>query len=79
MGDPFQMVVLIVLISVGFGVLDSHLKRKAKLEKNRPNISDLDIERMKSEINSLKARVEVLERITTDSDRTLREEISRLA
>lgn len=74
---PFEMVVLIVAISVGAGVITNYLK----LKENRRNDgeADLEIQRMQADIDRLKERVRVLEKITTDADTRLREEISRLA
>lgn len=75
--SPFTMVVLIVLIAVGSGVLNNYLKLRANREDDRA--SDADIARMEADIARLKERVRVLEKITTDGDQRLREEISRLA
>ena len=69
---PFSMVVMIVLIAVGAGVVKTWLETRAN--------SGADAEtRIRMEVLHLRDRVKVLEKITTDGDRTLREEISRLA
>jgi len=75
--SPFTMVVMIVLISVGAGVVNNYLKTKANTRVD----ADLDDElhKMRVEVDQLRERVRVLETIATDKDRTLRDEISRLA
>ena len=75
--DPFQMVVVIVLISVGAGVINNYIKSK----HNRANdlASEAEFEKMANEVSRLKERVRVLEKIVTDGDQRLPEEISRLA
>ena len=73
----FEMVVLIVAISVGGGVYQNHMKLKAN--RRNDGESDAQIAQMQGEIDHLKARMRVLEKITTDADTQLREEISRLA
>ena len=75
--DPFSMVVAIVLISVGAGVINNYLKLRTNHASDATN--GQDIARMQSDIDQLTHRIAVLERIVTDRDRTLSEEISRLA
>lgn len=75
--DPFQMVVIIVLISVGAGTINNYLKMKHNRAADMA--SDAAFERMSDEVARLKERVRVLEKIVTDGDQRLREEISRLA
>lgn len=77
MDSPFTMIVLIVLISVGAGVVNNYLKLKAKHAKD--DVSEAEVHRMKADIDRLTERVRVLEKIATDGDSRLREEISRLA
>ncbi|MEE2930399.1 MAG: hypothetical protein VX599_06765 [Pseudomonadota bacterium] len=75
--SPFTMVVLIVLIAVGSGVIKTWLETRSNStadEETRLRMEDLE-----REVLRLRDRVKVLEKITTDSDKTLREEISRLA
>jgi Mg2+ and Co2+ transporter CorA len=75
--SPFTMVVLIVLIAVGSGVIKTWLETRSNAtadEETRLRMEDLE-----REVLRLRDRVKVLEKITTDSDKTLREEISRLA
>lgn len=75
--DPFQMVVIIVLISVGAGVLKNYFKMKQNQQADAA--SEKDVLRMQADIDRLKERVHVLEKIVTDNDRQLAEEIRKLA
>lgn len=75
--DPFQMVVIIVLISVGAGVLKNYFKMKENQQADAA--SDRDVQLVKADIERLKERVHVLEKIVTDNDRQLAEEIRKLA
>ena len=75
--SPFTMVVLIVLIAVGAGVIKTWIETRANStadEETRLRMEDLE-----REVLRLRDRVKVLEKITTDGDNRLREEISRLA
>ena len=75
--SPFTMVVLIVLIAVGSGVIKTWLETRSNStadEETRLRMEDLE-----REVLRLRDRVKVLEKITTDSDKSLRDEISRLA
>lgn len=78
---PFEMVVAIVLIGAIAGVVNN--KHKARADRRASHDADLatshDVARMQVEIERLQERVRVLEKITTDSDRQLSEEIRRLA
>ncbi len=75
--DPFQMVVLIVAISVGAGVYQTYLKTKANSRADET--TQADVTAMRDEIGKLKERVRVLEAIVTDKDHVLAEEIRKLA
>ena len=75
--SPFTMVVVIVLITVGAGVVNNYLKMKAGREEDAA--SQDEIETMRRDIDRLTERVRVLETIATDKDERLREEIRRLA
>lgn len=74
--DPFQMVVIIVLISVGAGVINNYLKMKAN--RTDDAASDTELTRVMGEVDRLKERVRVLEKIVTDNERQLAEDIRRL-
>lgn len=74
--DPFQMVVLIVAISVGAGVYQTYLKTRANSASDVTTQADLAA--MRDEVSRLKERVRVLEAIVTDRDHALAEEIRKL-
>lgn len=74
--DPFQMVVLIVAISVGAGVYQTYLKTRANSASDVTTQADLAA--MRDEVSRLKERVRVLEAIVTDRDHVLAEEIRKL-
>ena len=75
--NPFEMVVIIVLISVGAGVLKNYFQMKQNRQADVA--SEQDVARMRAEVDRLKERVHVLEKIVTDNDRQLAEEIRKLA
>jgi len=75
--DPIVMVVLIVLISVGAGVVNNYLKLKANAKSDKG--ADEEIRRVLGEVDRLKERVRVLEKIVTDQERQLSDEIRKLA
>lgn len=77
MDDPFTMVVLIVLISVGAGVINNYVKMKHQSAETNSN--DADIHRMQADIDRLTERVRVLEKLATDEERGLRDEFKKLA
>ena len=74
---PFIMIVLIVLISVGAGVINNYIKMKNAQTERSAN--DVDIDRMQAQVDQLTERVRVLEKLATDDERGLREEFKRLA
>ncbi len=75
--NPFEMVVIIVLISVGAGVLKNYFQMKQNRQADAA--SEQDLARMRAEVDRLKERVHVLEKIVTDNDRQLADEIRKLA
>lgn len=75
--SPFTMVVLIVLIAVGAGVLKTWMETRENSAMDEE--TKLRMEDLEREVLRLRDRVKVLEKITTDSDKHLSEEISRLA
>jgi hypothetical protein len=66
--NPFEMVVLIILIVTIGKVFSS--RRDARLGKPGRDIiqADPDAARMREEVKMLKERIAVLERITTDNN-----------
>lgn len=79
-GDPFTMVVLIVLIVTVAGVL----KARYGIRKDRHGNEvfaprdDAEAARLREEMARLKDRVAVLERIATDKNHLLEQEIEAL-
>jgi len=75
------MVVLIVFISVGFGVLydmySKHLKFKEKVLHNEGTSNELH-QQLQAELSQLKDRVQVLEKIVTDEGYSVSQEIHKL-
>jgi uncharacterized protein YlxW (UPF0749 family) len=74
---PFEMVVLIVAISVGAGVYQTYLKTRANSRAD--DVTQAEVERLREDVARLKDRVKTLEAIVTDKDRALAEEIRKLA
>ena len=70
--DVFAMIVLIVLIGCGTGVLSEHFKTRRKELEQLPNDEIYD------EVEMLRERVEVLEKIITDERYHLEKEINQL-
>lgn len=69
---PFEMVVVIVLISVGAGVINNWLKVKAEQADSGTD------QATKDKIASLEERVQTLEALVTDSRHRLHREFDRL-
>lgn len=75
--DPFTMVVAIVAVSVGAGVINNAIKAKASRQTDVEMEGELTS--MRADVARLQERVRVLEKIVTDNDRQLAEDIRRLA
>lgn len=75
--NPFEMIVLVVLIAIGAGVINNYLKVKAERESEAA--SDADLRQVFDDVARLKERVRVLEEIVTDQERQLADEIRKLA
>ncbi|KPV94964.1 MAG: hypothetical protein ACPGVL_09265 [Pseudoalteromonas spongiae] len=75
------MIVMIVFVSVGFGVLadmyNKHIKFKEKTLKHN-QASDAQTEDLKQQITKLTERVQVLEKIVTDDGYQVAKEINKL-
>jgi hypothetical protein len=77
-GDPFTMVVAIILIVTIGKVLSSKYKAKHGIiededmlgNKTQRLLSNQDTGKMQDEIRTLKERIQVLERIATDNSST---------
>ena len=74
---PFEMVVAIVLIGTIGGIINT--RHKANRNSDADMANEADIHRMQTDIDRLTERVRVLEKIATDEETQLREQISRLA
>ena len=75
------MVVLIVLISVGFGVMYDMYKKHLEFKEKNLNLSQQNDEKnesLKQEITQLKQRVQVLEKIVTDEGYSVQKDINNL-
>ena len=72
MDSVFMMVVLILLISCGAGVANNYLRNQRKRAE-----ADADPE-VRTDLDRLRERVEVLEKIVTDEKFHLAKEINRL-
>lgn len=71
--ELWTMIVLIVLIGCGTGVLNEHFKtRRKELEHSSPDDDVYD------EVEMLRERIEVLEKIVTDERYHLEKEINQL-
>ncbi len=70
--DVFTMVVIIVVVSVGAGVINNYLKTQ---QKNRQSDGHAELEQ---QVADLQARVEVLEKIVTDDKYQLNKELNAL-
>ena len=75
------MIVLIVLISVGSGVVydmyKKHLEFKHKMQNNNSD-AHKQLAETKAEVVALKERVQTLEAIVTDSSFDVKQEINKL-
>ena len=75
--DPFQMVVIIVVISVAASTFKNYLQMKENRKADAA--SEVDVANLRTDVARLKERVRVLEKIVTDGDRQLADEIRKLA
>lgn len=75
--SPFTMVVMIVLIGAVAGTINNWIKLQGEQKGSRADEADLAA--LRADVARLRSRVETLERLATDKDHHLREEISRLA
>jgi hypothetical protein len=70
----FEMVVLVVAISVFGKIILQYMKQKGH---GRPD-AELENDRLRGEIGNLKDRIATLERLATDRSRLLADEIDAL-
>ena len=75
------MIVLIVLISVGSGVIydmyKKHLEFKHKVQDNNQD-AHKQLAEVTAQVSELKQRVQTLEAIVTDSSYSVKQEINKL-
>ena len=71
--DVFTFVIIVVIIGCGTGVLTEYFKTKRKAGENSGGDEEL-----LAELESLRARIEVLEAIVTDEKYHLKKEIDQL-
>jgi len=74
------MVVIIVLISVGFGVISSMHKRHLALKEKTlgNNQQDDNNQRVQAQLIKLETRIQILEKIVTDEGYIIQKEINNL-
>ena len=70
--DVFTMIVIIVAISCGAGAYNTYLKTRRLEAKSAPS------EELTAELDALRQRVEVLEKIVTDEKYQLHRELNDL-
>jgi hypothetical protein len=76
--NPFEMVVAIVFITAIASVLRGRTPRRFRRWHEDMAASDAENQRLREEVQELKERVAVLERIATDSGTSLAHEIEKL-
>jgi hypothetical protein len=76
--NPFEMVVLIVAIVAIAGVLKARYGIRKDAEGNEVFADTAETERLRDEVKTLKERIVVLERIVTDRNHLLDQEIEQL-
>lgn len=74
MMQVFEMVVLIVAISVFGKVIMQYMKQR---DRQRPD-AELENDRLRNEVGNLKERIATLERLATDKRQLLADEIDAL-
>lgn len=75
--DVFTMVAIVVVAAMAFAAYEVHMK--AKIKRARTKGDDKEIVAMRADMDRLKERVRVLEKIVTDQERQLSDDIRRLA
>ena len=73
--DMWTMIVLVTLIGVGAGVFSDYMKTQRVRARKEP---DADASELQAEVEALRERVAVLEKIVTDERFHLEREISQL-
>ncbi len=73
--DVFTMVVLIVLLGIGYSCFEVYMKSKTKQTEAQSLSTDASL---LAEMDAMRARIEVLEKILTDDKHTLKQQIDAL-
>ena len=78
--NPFEMVVLIVAIVMVASVLRSRhgFRRRGRHERDDSPAAVAENSRLKEEVQALRDRIAVLERITVEKESSLEREIEKL-
>ena len=73
--DLWTMIVLVVAIGVGAGMFSDYMKTKRATARSQPDGETMDLQ---AEVEALRERVAVLEKIVTDERFNLAREIDSL-
>ena len=73
--DVFTMVVIIVIVACATGVATQYLENQ---KKRADDASEYEASDLSAELDRLRARVEVLEKIVTDEKYQLQKQINEL-
>jgi uncharacterized protein YlxW (UPF0749 family) len=76
--NPYEMVVLIVLITVIGSILRSAFGGRRRRDRDVAIKDDAESARLRDEVRQLKERLQVIERITVEKENSLEREIERL-
>ncbi|MFN4024445.1 MAG: hypothetical protein ACK4MQ_06420 [Hyphomonas sp.] len=75
--DVFTMVAIVVVATMAYAAYEMHMK--ARMKAGRSKEGDREVDAMRADIDRLKERVRVLEKIVTDQERQLSDDIRSLA
>lgn len=70
--NPFEMVVVIVLISIGAGVINNYIKHRSQ------SVTSDDSGDWQKRLELMEERLRVLEKIVTDQDYELKQKFRKL-
>ena len=74
--EPFTMIVCIVFIAIAGGIVMTWIEARKEVEKSA---DAAETERLRAEVEELKDRVRILEKLVTSEERSLREEFRNIA
>jgi hypothetical protein len=75
---PFEMVVLIVAIVTVASIIKARYGIRTDAQGNEYRVNDGETLKLRDEVKQLKERIHVLERIATDREHSLAQEIESL-